>query len=279
MQTKNNFEEKTGNISRTVKMEKIEAGNSIKLASKENLLVVVREGKIYSVMDNLERQEIISDSFFILPAGDILHLEIEEDTHLMFIHIENRMHLYKNLSFENLHKYSGTPNRGKGLAYLHTHPVLNDYFKSLENYANCNIDSPYFMDAKVTELFYILDTFYPKQQLAGLLEPYLTNDYKFKELIRINYRKARTVRELADILHYSYSGFNKRFKRVFDVSAYSWMQQQRAKMVYKELCLSNKTLKEISADYSFVSLSHFNEFCHKELGAAPSRIRKNRMAG
>ena len=274
----NNFEPKTGNSSKAVRTEKIEAGKSVKLTSKENLLVVIRAGKINAFLDNLDRKEVISDSFFIFPAGDTLYVEVEKDTQLMFIHIENKMHLYKSLFFSSMQR-NIFEKKEEGLFSLGTHPVLGDYFKSLEHYIDCNIDSSYFMDAKVTELFYILDTFYPKQQLAALFQPYLTNDYKFKEQVSLNYRKARSVRELAEALHYSYSGFNKRFKKVFNVSAYSWMQQQRAKMVYKELCLSNKTLKEISADYSFVSLSHFNEFCHKELGAAPSWIRKNRAGG
>ena len=264
-----------------VKQQFVSKDQSVKLTAKENQLVIVRTGKAVCSLDTLQSKEIMGNSFFMLPAGYTLTLSAGEDSQIMFLSICDKMQLHKSLSFNALQKHLMHNDNGeKNPVCLEIHPVLGDYLTSLETYLRCGLDSLSFLEAKITELFYILENFYKKEELAHFFEQYLTDDYRFKEQVRLNYRNARTVRELAGLLHYSYSGFNKRFKKVFQASAYSWMQEQRAKMVYRDLCLGDKSLKEISSDYSFVSLSHFNEFCHKELGASPGSIRRNaQLAG
>ena len=234
-------------------------------------IVIVRKGEINCSLHGYKEKLADRDSIFLVPSGYKLSLNFAEDSSLMIITIDQRPVL------QGLDRYIKEDENS--LFLVKSKAIINDFINSLDSYIAHGINSPELYKAKTTELLFLLENFYDKQVLAAFFALYLTDDYSFKEQVRLNHMKVKTVGQLADLLHYSYSGFNKRFKRVFGVSAYGWMQQQRARLVYRELLLSEKPLKEISLDYSFVSLSHFNEFCHKELGASPSRIRKNRCIG
>ena len=231
-------------------------------------IIIVRSGKIRCSLHGYKDKVAETGSLFLVPSGYKLSLNFLRNSSLMCISIMQRPVL------QGLDK--SITQDVDSLFMLKSKQVIDDFINSLESYIAHGINSPELFSAKTTELLFLLENFYDKQELTAFFALYLTDDYSFREQVRLNHMKVKTVRQLADLLHYSYSGFNKRFKRVFGVSAYGWMQQQRARLVYRELLLSEKPLKEISLDYSFVSLSHFNEFCHKELGASPSRIRKNR---
>ena len=78
--------------------------------------------------------------------------------------------------------------------------------------------------------------------------------------------------------HYSLSGFQKRFKKVFGVSAYHWMKDVRSKSIYHQINSTEKSFKEISDEYGFSSPSHFNDFCKVHFGTTPGRIRRKKAA-
>ena len=80
-------------------------------------------------------------------------------------------------------------------------------------------------------------------------------------------------------MNYTVSGFEKRFKRVFGVSPYKWMNNQKAKMIFQQVRTTDLTLKEISANFGFTSLSRFNDFCKTNLGKPPGDIREKSHIG
>jgi AraC-like DNA-binding protein len=79
---------------------------------------------------------------------------------------------------------------------------------------------------------------------------------------------------LAKKVNYSISGFEKRFKRVFDMSPYQWIQAQRAQAIYHEIHCSSKTFAELGYDFGFSSPSHFSNFCKQMFKETPGRLRK-----
>lgn len=112
------------------------------------------------------------------------------------------------------------------------------------------------------------------KELLNFFYPLLTKDTHFSDIILRNYNKVKTVKDLADLTHYSISGFEKRFKRVFGISPYKWLKKQKAKNIYREINYSVKTFKEISLEYDFTSPSHLNNFCKTNFGDTPGNIRR-----
>lgn len=103
----------------------------------------------------------------------------------------------------------------------------------------------------------------------------LDKDYLFSDFIYSNYRKVRNVQELADLSFYSLSGFEKKFRRTFGISASKWLKQKLSMEILYEITKTSKQFKEISLDLGFSSPSHFNNFCKSLLGKTPREIRKN----
>ena len=242
-------------------------GDTLEMVFEHCRIAIIRNGKIKCGLCGYKDKVVEHNDFFLIPSGYKVFFLFLTDCDLMFIPVTEKPF------FKDLDKYP--LEEGSPLFVLKTTGLIDQYISTLDRYIDYGIRDPELFTAKVTELLFLLENSYDRQDLVAFFSLYLTDDYSFREQIRLNYLNVKTVRELACLMHYSYSGFNKRFKRVFGVSAYSWMQQQRARLIYRELLLSEKPLKAISLDYSFVSLSHFNEFCHKELGAAPSKIRKS----
>jgi methylphosphotriester-DNA--protein-cysteine methyltransferase len=73
--------------------------------------------------------------------------------------------------------------------------------------------------------------------------------------------------------------FEKRFKTVFGMPAYRWMARQKAAGIYDALCTGDTPLKELAIRFGFSTKASFNDFCCKNLGAAPGTIRKNIRSG
>ena len=247
-----------------------ETSEEKELSFSDNKIVFVRKGAVVCSFDSFPDRNITEGQFFILPAGYNLTIKALDDSSILSVDMPEWS---QNFSISSLAEKEGAVGSEQA-EHLESNDILDGYLNSLETYMQCGMDSQDIIQAKQTELLYILFSFYTKEELYCFFILCLTDEYRFRRQVRINYRKARNVLQLAEMMHYSYSGFNKRFKKVFGVSAYSWMQQQKAGLIYRELSLGGKSLKEISSDFGFLSLSHFNEFCHKELGASPSEIRR-----
>ena len=272
LETRQTVMQESGEKSLITEMN-LESEEEMRIESALSQVIFIREGGAICRLDTGREQEVETGNFFFLAAGYVLNIQAMEDAHIICLSIPE-----DSLSCQDhfFRKLDGSRDEGLSIRLhcLAANDIINTYIRSLGIY-HYNVGAgAEFIHAKIVELFYILQFFYPEKDLGDFFRSYLTEDNRFKEQVRLHYRKARTVQELASLLYYSYSGFNKRFKKAFGVSAYSWMQRQRARMVYHELDKGCKSLKEICADHGFVSLSHFNEFCHKELGDSPSVIRK-----
>ena len=105
----------------------------------------------------------------------------------------------------------------------------------------------------------------------------INTDQLFTNAVFDSYKGVRTAKELADKLFYSLSGFEKRFKKVFGVPVYQWMQTQRSNNILHEIKCSTKTFSEISAEYYFSNPSHFSAFCKDQFGKSPREIRNKNV--
>jgi len=70
--------------------------------------------------------------------------------------------------------------------------------------------------------------------------------------------------------------FTRRFNTIFGQTPYEWMQKEKAKLIYGEICCTNKSLKEIADEYGFTDKANFNRFCKTFYERTPGDIRKNR---
>jgi AraC-like DNA-binding protein len=124
------------------------------------------------------------------------------------------------------------------------------------------------------ELFFLLRAYNTKEDLADFFSPLLTDDMDFYNFVLNNYQSIKTVKELAFLADYSLTGFEKRFKKVFGMSAHQWMKNQLSSSLYHEISCSRKSFTEISDMFGFSSSAHLSNFCKAVFGATPSAIRR-----
>ncbi|NDW09082.1 AraC family transcriptional regulator [Dysgonomonas sp. 520] len=252
-----------------IRLEKGEIWNP---KAGDNKIIIVMDGEIYSSSSTSNRIKIPAFNMIFYPFQDKVSLEAMKKSEIVLIGFSNRSELCCILS--SLHR---SQEQEEGIALLPIKPVVVTYIQVLQEYISKGIDDCNLLDLKLKEFWYILKNFYSEKHLHGFFKMLAWDDFLFSEQVHTYLPEIRSVRQLAEKMSYSYSGFNKRFRRVFNTSAYNWVRNHKAKQVYQDICQTNKSLKEISTNYNFATLSHFNEFCHKNLGCSPSEIRrKNR---
>lgn len=161
--------------------------------------------------------------------------------------------------------------------------VINDelsyFLQGLHNYISAGIKCRYFLNLKVRELLYILYYYYPREELVDIFHPSNGINSYFERRVKKISHKFKTAAELAVGMHYSPSGFQKKFKKVFGVAPYQWMKEQRTKILYKELRYGNKNFKEICDLMGFSSTSYLNDYCRENFGKTPGEIRNSPIKG
>ncbi|MCL2041132.1 MAG: helix-turn-helix domain-containing protein [Bacteroidales bacterium] len=154
---------------------------------------------------------------------------------------------------------------------------LTNLVNMIKEYMDDGLKCSFFFDIKIREFLYLIRVYYDKTVVFNFFKPIYSTDFVFSNNIYKNLDDVKTVKELASALNYSLSGFEKKFKRVFNVSPYQWMQEQKAKKIYHEIHCSKKTFTEMAFEYEFSSPAHFNVFCKLFFGQTPGELRKENM--
>ena len=130
------------------------------------------------------------------------------------------------------------------------------------------------MSLKRKELAFVLGYYYSDYDLASLVHPLSKYTNGFQCFVIQNYKKVKTVEELAQLGGYTISTFRRIFNSVFHEPVYEWMLARRKENVLDDLQNSECTISEICYKYGFESLPHFSNFCKKSFGASPRNLRR-----
>lgn len=131
------------------------------------------------------------------------------------------------------------------------------------------------LSLKRKELAFVLGYYYSDYDLATLVHPLSKYTTSFQYFILQNYRKVKTVEELAQLGGYTVSTLRRIFNNVFHEPVYEWMQARRKEGILDDLHNSDYSISEICYKYGFESLPHFSNFCKKSFGASPRSLRNN----
>ncbi|WP_168442748.1 AraC family transcriptional regulator [Pontiella desulfatans] len=112
---------------------------------------------------------------------------------------------------------------------------------------------------------------------AGLaLRPY-TEMRAVLEFVRDNYPQAIEIKELAALVHLSISQFERRFRKVFQISPLKHIMNVRIRAASLRLTTTNDTIAAIALDCGFYDHSHFTRNFRKVMGVSPKEYRKQYM--
>ncbi|NDW08769.1 helix-turn-helix domain-containing protein [Dysgonomonas sp. 520] len=238
-----------------VRFYSLSEGMEMSLKQEQGKILILSQGRIDVSMKSDSSVRMNQQSMVYFPVGEVIVKPLD-DSRIVVI------------SFSQ-----GGTKEGK-FTKLMLNDVMVAYIELLETYRNLYLKDDYLMQLKLKEFTFLLKSTYTEKQLHAFLGNQSAESSEFYAQVVSLSREIRNAKQLAMRMSYSYSGFNKRFRREFGMPAYQWLKQESAKLIYHEICYTNKSLKQISTDNRFSNLSHFNEFCHRELGASPRQIRK-----
>ena len=255
-------------------------GEKFQVLSNSNQIVFVHSGSLTVSYDDVLDQEMkIGESILIpmqrsgvftaLKDASILVMKLHFDAIAFCDHFPLEL---------LLNKYEKNKVEKAGSLVLKSNRRVRNFCSTLKDYVNDGVKCTYFYDLKIREFLYLIRVYYDKHLVFNFFKSIYSDDFVFSNNVYKNLDKIKTVKELADALNYSVSGFEKRFKKVFKISPYQWTQQQKAKKIYHEINCSKRTFSEISFDYGFSSPAHFNDFCKMYFHNTPGKLRKGNEA-
>ena len=238
-------------------------------------LVILLKGRLDYTVHGYDPSRLVEGNFTFVPIGRTVSYETKTNCSLLIIRQRSGLRLCHTFSIEQL--YNGMENVSGKITPLEINPRLHHYVEGLRNTYEDGITCRYFFEAKVTELFVLLRAYYSDEQLTGLFLPMLSPDTEFSEFVRENHQKYNTINEMAAAMCLTTTQFANRFRRVFSQPPREWLQQEKARQIFTEICDSHSPLKQISDDYGFAVQSHLNRFCKRMFGMTPGEIRERKF--
>ncbi len=238
-----------------------------------HFLFFFKTGKIEISCNEFENKVYEGDSMLFLAKGNKIKGKIITDSQFTLVCFEKHINLCDKAMLESLYikqkiigdrNYDGLPLR----------TGIKKVLESVDYYLDNKLSCKHLHLLKLQEVFFILRAEYKKKELVYFFKPMLDQTVSFEDFVLANYKRVKTVEELAELYNCSQRTFNRYFQETFNDSPYNWMLKQKSEEV-RELLIRTKTpFKTIIEDYNFSSPSHFSTFCRAQFGLPPRDVRK-----
>jgi AraC-like DNA-binding protein len=252
----------------------LKKGDNIKLSDRSChclFFILNGEAELYYEANIYPLQK---NTLCFVPISADYNLKMLTDTTVVANYFDRPIDFCEKLALESMPSFVDEKMHNPTMAI---NTALRNFLESLVFYLDNGVYCKHFHEIKMKELFYIMRYFYTKSEVANLFSPMLSANLDFKTMVLSHYLQANSVKELANICHYSLSSFNRIFKKNFNENPYIWLQNQRVKYIVGKLSDKNIPLGQIIDEFRFSSPSHFTIFCKKHLNVTPSQFRKEHL--
>ena len=260
-----------------VEIVELQEGKDMQMSSDSNKIIFVTKGILDVSSKKVPNKKIKTEESVLIPLQTPCVITAMKDAILLVLKLDFNINFCDRLPLERLLELHGKIRKNTHIGILEANQRLTEFAHTMQDYINDGLKCSFFYDVKIREFLFLLRVYYDKQSVFDFFKPIYSTDFIFSNNIYKNLDKVRTARELAGLLNYSLSGFEKKFKKVFNSSPYQWMQEQKAKKIYHEIHCSKKTFTEMAFEYDFSSPAHFNVFCRLFFGKTPGELRKENI--
>lgn len=232
----------------------------------------VLKGSFELSYDHFFDRRINSGEILFIPPGCHFKAKVSNGMSGFVFRMKDELSIHENRAFHQLVNKMG--DFSYDLHRLEIKFPLVAFLEDLKINIEYGLRSEAYLTLKCNELFFLLQSYYSSEKLAEFFYPILGKDPAFKHFILKNYRNVKTIKELAELYGYSVSHFDKKFKEVFNSSAYQWIQKQKVNLLYYEISRTDKPIRQIAQEQQFKSSTQFNDYCKKHFGYPPGKMRK-----
>ena len=93
------------------------------------------------------------------------------------------------------------------------------------------------------------------------------------QFIQDHYQQGITVKELAELCHFSEYHFMRFFKRHMNMTSIEYLNQYRLEMASRQLAETNLSVTSIALESGFNNISYFNRVFKRKFGVTPMEYR------
>ena len=263
----------------TIEILELKAGENIQLDPDSNQIIFVIKGLFDIASKKIKNKRVKTEESILIPLHSPCVITAIEDVKMMVMTFNLSITFCDRLPLELLLETYGKIKNKKDsdIGILDPNQRLTNFVNTIQEYIGDGLKCKFFFEIKIREFLFLIRAYYDKNVVFDFFKPIYSTDFVFSSDIYKNLERVKTVKDMADMLNYSLSGFEKRFKKVFNISPYQWMQEQKARKIYHEIHCSKKTFTEMAFEYDFSSPAHFNVFCKLFFGCTPGELRKENM--
>jgi len=241
-----------------------------------NEILCVLSGKIrINIYDNLN-VELSKGQCVFLPSDFYVFYKAIAQSKVIIFRLDENIHLCYSYGLEQLYSRVKQIEKPESPAVLDFNVRMWSFANNLVDTWEDGLKCQLLLQAKVNELLLLLRAYYPEELLGRFFYFVISSDTAFSEFVRMSYLQYPTVNKLAEAMHMTPQQFTRRFNSVFGQAPYGWMQREKARLIYGEICRSDKPIKEIAAKFGFPVPANFNRFCKTAFGMNPGAIRKTK---
>ena len=258
-----------------IEIMNIPEGETSQFFSESNQIIFITEGVINIFCKKTQNKKIKEGELVLIPLHRPCVVTALKDVKLLVLKLNFNITFCDRLPLDLLLEKPKKSKLDSDIGLLKPNQKIIDYADIIKKYMLDDVNyCGYYYDLKIREFLFLIRAYYDKKQVFNFFKPIYNGDFVFSNNVYKSMNNVKTARELARVLGYSLSGFEKKFKRVFDISPYQWMQEQKAKKIYHEIVCTGRTFTEMAFEYGFSSPAHFNDFCKTHLDSTPGALRK-----
>lgn len=235
------------------------------------LIMYMLSGVISLSYGMIRDYPLIRGDFMLFQPGIKITGKAKSPIKTLFIRINDHVSLCDKYTLEKLYKEEDI--MGIEHKHLTSNAIIKTYMDSFAENITNGLRCVRFIAMKSQELFYYLRAYYPKDELASFNLPLLNVDSRFMHFVWKNYRLVHNVEQLALLANCSMTALEAKFRKITGMPAGRWLSEQKAKNLYHDIYCGQKSLKDISNEYRFSSISHMGIFCRKYFGVTPGKIK------
>jgi len=240
-----------------------------------SVMCFVVSGVVEVASKNIPKRNLDKEEVLMVPFHTPCLLYAQEDSIILKIMLLPNVIVDDKMPFMMMLDEFGVMKRDLDYGVLPSNPRITEFATTLISYTDEKLYSNELFDAQISLLLHIMKVFYNHKELTEFFSPIYSNDLEFTIKIYESLENVKNLKGLAKALNYSTSGFEKRFKKVFDVSPYEWLLEQKSKKIYHEIISTKKTFSELAYEYDFSSPAHFNNFCVRYFTITPGMLRRS----
>ncbi len=254
---------------------RFEAGDVREQAGFDTEIIFMLDGECVISGNGIANLKLKKGNAILMPIGQKYTAHMETPSRMLICLLPISIDLCDTYSLKHLYKDRSEAWKCNDYSLL----AMNDRLWTFAtNVADCMGDGlkcTKFLAMKITEMMFLFRVYYTKEVLADFFSPVLNKDMEFANIILENWAIVKNKSDLATLVKLSPSRFGVKFKEVFGMAPYQWLMNQRSERIYHELVYTNNSFRQISEDFRFGSVQHFNDFCKKQFGKTPGQIRES----